>query len=60
MSDDPSVTDLVTHAANGDQRAWDALAAAGRGSGAQERPGRRPPGGRRGAAAGGLPAGAGR
>src|SRR5580700_10836641 len=25
MSDDPSVTDRVTHAANGDQRAWDAL-----------------------------------
>jgi RNA polymerase sigma factor (sigma-70 family) len=25
MSDDPSVTDLVTRAANGDQRAWDAL-----------------------------------
>jgi RNA polymerase sigma factor (sigma-70 family) len=25
MSDDPSVTDLVTRAANGDQQAWDAL-----------------------------------
>jgi DNA-directed RNA polymerase specialized sigma subunit len=25
VSDDPSVTDLVTRAANGDQQAWDAL-----------------------------------
>ena len=25
MSDDPSVTDLVTRARNGDKQAWDAL-----------------------------------
>ena len=25
MSNDPSITDLVTRASNGDERAWDAL-----------------------------------